>query len=828
MKQRIWMQCLLYCLALALLFSPACGRETVEPAPQTKDNISTKQQAIINGKQDSAYPAAGSLTANQQSFCTGTLIASRVVLTAAHCIDAFAQYQGQSLQFRIDIPYENLKYRTIYADIDVANTEKHPQYSGQQGQAPLNDVAVVILKAPVFAVAPMPWQKTKPPQTWIGTKAMFMGYGRLSATATGSAPRKYSTLIPITGIDPKDAAGQTKTNQISYEDPSTSVCQGDSGGPAFYNVNGVMTLIAVTSHGTSFSCNGTNYSFRTDPYAAWIESFITKFAVCSSKADCGPCSDCKNNACVPIAVTANANQCKVCSTDADCTGGGTCMFIGTGLRCMYACNSNGCCPSGNVCGTEPNGGNHCLPEPMVCPDVKCSKDSDCSPKEICGTGGTCEIKLPALDPKTCHPCTKSADCATGGYCNTPDGRGGTCLQPCDNDLCPKGFKCEVVSGIKQCLPTNGQCLVACKANTDCPTGFECKSDSCVRTGGGEVGEQCSTNNPCKTGLNCIANGNETRCYQTCGTPEGSAGSPCRAGNQCDPGLTCYPNPLGGKAICVESCQGGAPCKLGGTCLSFAGICICQNDAECGGNGRTCNKIISFGGACTDKQAAGCPAGEVCSSGSIGQDKICLKKNEATRGIGQSCSAANTCKDGLICAPLIDVCVESCSATKKCTQGGQCQSLPIPGASTQVCLCDASAPCPVGTKCNIIQQINAGYCQADGSGACQDDSQCPSGFVCQNQQCVQAGTEPKPEPKPEPAPEPAPKEPTAEPAAEAATPDAGTTEKIVNIDSPGTTQDTGTPAAPKACGCQTTSPTPDFSHLLLGLWLLLLPLFRKRS
>ena len=56
-------------------------------AELTGEDEVNAQDKVINGQNDSGHPYVVSLTnANGSSSCTGTLISSSVVLTAAHCI----------------------------------------------------------------------------------------------------------------------------------------------------------------------------------------------------------------------------------------------------------------------------------------------------------------------------------------------------------------------------------------------------------------------------------------------------------------------------------------------------------------------------------------------------------------------------------------------------------------------------------------------------------------------------------------------------------------------------------------------------------------------
>jgi len=837
-------------LCSAFLFYLACGVSAPVKTLELPPSIGQSQHAIVNGQKNLAYPAAGTMMGEvggqRQSFCSGTLIAPRVVLTAAHCIEAFDQQQLKQakLVWRMDIPTSTGTYRSVYSEIDRTESKMHPQYKKGQGTNIVHDVGVIVLKTAVFEVTPLPFNEKIMDATWKGNKILFMGYGLLDGVRQTPAKDKWSTIMPVTEI--AQYRGSPKPNTFGYEGKNTSVCRGDSGGPAFYKINGKMTVIGVTSHGTDPRCRGTSFSFRTDPYVAWIKSFITKFSSCKAAADCGACRSCNSGVCdYSTKVQPSAKLCGVCKTDAECGAGNACIKIGTGSRCVQKCDAKGCCPTGYFCGGTA-GKKHCYPEAMACPPAKCKGHSDCSAKEVC-VAGFCEQKLPAPTKELCQPCTKLSECSKGGFCQTPDGRGGRCLQACDADgLCPKDFLCkELFAGNKLCIPKDNICRAACGQDSHCRGGLKCVSGVCKRPGGSLAGEPCAKDLPCKSGLECLETPTGGRCYQTCGSPEGSAGAPCKKGNVCDAGLNCLAFP-GVPPVCVQYCNNGKKCTLGGSCFNLPvgglALCACQNDGQCGSGGK-CNTIAFGFGACSKAQSAGCPAGQECAKQPAGKGACVRKGATGNQGLGQPCNQFSRCQAGLTCAPVLNVCVEECTQSNKCSKGGQCRSLPIPGVNLKFCLCGANdGTCPSKTKCRTFFQ-GVGICEADTSSGCSSHDQCPAQYICQGGKCV-PGQRPKPEPQPEPKPEPKP-----EPVVDSGTPGEGTGTQpdagpgqdtaVSKPDTPatkdttgGTKADEGTtvpePPAKSACGCEATPGQATFGPVLIAIWFILMPLvFRRR-
>ena len=197
--------------------------------------------AITEGEADPGDLGVVALVAAGHAMCTGTLIAPRVVLTAAHCVHVDpVVFFGSSLS-------------EGGTSIDVAEARTHP---GFQPDTLAHDVGLLLLVEPA-PIGATPWPLAVELDAGaVGAEVRLVGFGHSAATGDVEHFKRQGT-----------ARIESYDERILRLAPSPSqTCHGDSGGPAFLSRDLVEYVVGITSYGDP-ACASFGVDVRVDRYA---------------------------------------------------------------------------------------------------------------------------------------------------------------------------------------------------------------------------------------------------------------------------------------------------------------------------------------------------------------------------------------------------------------------------------------------------------------------------------------------------------------------------------------------------------------------------------
>ena len=222
--------------------------------------------AIVGGaapSEDGVGRAIVTIVGSRGNFCTGSLIAPKLVLTVAHCVPPGADYKiveyGANRQPQLR---------------DVRTVAAHPGFDIQAMLAhrATADVALLQLEAPLAGRSPA--------QLGVPNVPILAG-GRFTIAGVGVTIRGQGSSGGIVRAAGLVATGRPGTLQIRLVDPLTQgvrdglgACTGDSGGPVFEDRPGGAVRVGVVSWSTgpggSAGCGGLTGVTPLTLYRDWI------------------------------------------------------------------------------------------------------------------------------------------------------------------------------------------------------------------------------------------------------------------------------------------------------------------------------------------------------------------------------------------------------------------------------------------------------------------------------------------------------------------------------------------------------------------------------
>ncbi|MCP4621580.1 MAG: trypsin-like serine protease [Bradyrhizobium sp.] len=221
--------------------------------------------AIVGGGAPQADGVARSvvtIVGSRGNFCTGSVIAPKVVLTAAHCVQPGAEYR--IVDYSTGSPaLQNVKTVAIHPGFRMEAMQAHRATADVallQLEQPVKGKAAAVLGMPNIPIA-------------VGGRFTIAGIG---VTVRGDG--KSGGAIRVAGLV---ATGQPGTLQIRLVDPvgqgtrdGLGACTGDSGAPVFEDKPGGPVIVGVVSWSTgpngSAGCGGMTGVTPLTLYRDWL------------------------------------------------------------------------------------------------------------------------------------------------------------------------------------------------------------------------------------------------------------------------------------------------------------------------------------------------------------------------------------------------------------------------------------------------------------------------------------------------------------------------------------------------------------------------------
>jgi secreted trypsin-like serine protease len=216
--------------------------------------------------------------------CSGTVVSSNVILTAAHCV--------------VDEEHGVLRpasaFKVVTGNVEWGSPERvvstvsavavYPEYTWTGDYTHWGDAAVLQLSRPI----PSPAVKLASSEAWAtGSGALMVGWGKTASSQSGASPLLHYGETQVQS--PSYCAGKSShfhsNGQLCVLDPShlRSACNGDSGGPLLVVAPGTTNEpleIGIASFVVNSSCSTSSpqYYTRADLVAPWVAAQVAAVA----------------------------------------------------------------------------------------------------------------------------------------------------------------------------------------------------------------------------------------------------------------------------------------------------------------------------------------------------------------------------------------------------------------------------------------------------------------------------------------------------------------------------------------------------------------------
>lgn len=270
MMKSSWLKLSVTVVSMALLASCAQKKDSANGSEMANNIVGGKASTAKFQKDNGVVGLMIVATDGGSGICTGSLIDKRIVLTAAHCINA----EIGSPVSRIYVIFANNMNeldKLTPEQVRAASTgAEHEDFLASviSETNVWKDIALLKLSsdAPAdFKLARLPAANS---QLRPGLKVIQAGFGRTEALKSARSDSS-GVLRQVDGI--KLLSLSADGSELTFEEKDKGSCNGDSGGPAFAKSRGQLVVVGVNSRGTSrTSCIEQGIYTNVVYHLAWI------------------------------------------------------------------------------------------------------------------------------------------------------------------------------------------------------------------------------------------------------------------------------------------------------------------------------------------------------------------------------------------------------------------------------------------------------------------------------------------------------------------------------------------------------------------------------